>query len=70
MEFISLSNREVVTVILSGKSRDDVLDEIHNKLRDLGEEMRAGKIDIEQYEINRVNCSFDQSLFLLTNILL
>ncbi|CAF4797574.1 unnamed protein product [Rotaria sp. Silwood2] len=45
----------VVSVILSGQSRDDVLDKIHNRLRDLGDEMRTGKIDIEQYEINRVN---------------
>ncbi|CAF2311623.1 unnamed protein product [Rotaria sp. Silwood2] len=43
----------VVSVILSGQSRDDVLDKIHNRLRDLGDEMRTGKIDIEQYEINR-----------------
>jgi hypothetical protein len=42
-------------VILSGQSRDDVLDTIHNRLRDLGDEMRDGKIDIEGYEINRVN---------------
>jgi hypothetical protein len=48
-------NRYVVSVILSGHSRDDVLDKIHNRLRELGDEMRAGKIDIEQYEINRVN---------------
>jgi hypothetical protein len=48
-------DRSVVSVILSGQSRDDVLDTIHNRLRDLGDEMRAGKIDIEQYEINRVN---------------
>jgi len=48
-------NRFVVSVILSGQSRDDVLDIIHNRLRDLGDEMRTGKIDIEQYEINRVN---------------
>ncbi|CAF0773863.1 unnamed protein product [Adineta ricciae] len=43
----------VVSVILSGQSRDDVLDTIHNRLRDLGDEMRAGKIDIAEYEINR-----------------
>ncbi|CAF0895230.1 unnamed protein product [Rotaria sordida] len=43
----------VVSVILSGQSCDDVLDKIHNRLRDLGDEMRAGKIDIEEYEINR-----------------
>ncbi len=48
-------NRDVVTIILSGQSRDDVLDIIHNRLRELGDAMRAGKIDIEQYEINRVN---------------
>ncbi|UJR25876.1 hypothetical protein I4U23_007226 [Adineta vaga] len=43
----------VVSVILSGQSRDDVLDTIHNRLRDLGDEMRTGKIDIAEYEINR-----------------
>lgn len=63
MDLIFLWNRSVVDVILSGGSRDDVLDKIHNSLRDLGENMRAGKIDIEQYEINRVNKSF-HSLFL------
>jgi DNA polymerase alpha subunit A len=44
----------VVSIILSGQSRDDVLETIHNRLRDLGDEMRAGKIDIGEYEINRV----------------
>jgi endonuclease III len=48
--------RYVVSVILSGQSRDDVLDTIHNRLRDLGDEMRTGKIDLETYEINRVRC--------------
>ncbi|CAM4970193.1 unnamed protein product [Rotaria socialis] len=43
----------VVSVILSGQSRDDVLDKIHNRLRDLGDEMRNGKITMEEYEINR-----------------
>lgn len=45
----------MVSVILSGQSRDDVLDKIHNRLRDLGDEMRNGKISMEEYEINRVN---------------
>ena len=63
MDLIFLWNRSVVNVILSGESRDDVLDKIHNQLRDLGDEMRAGKIDIEQYEINRVN-NLCHSLFL------
>jgi hypothetical protein len=48
-------NRFIVSVILSGQSRDDVLDTIHNQLEDLSDEMRIGKIDIEQYEINLVN---------------
>lgn len=43
-----------MSVILSGQSRDDVLDTIHNRLRDLGEEMRTAKIDLDEYEINRV----------------
>ena len=41
-------------MILSGQSRDEVLDTIHNRLRDLGDEMRNGKINLEEYEINRV----------------
>jgi hypothetical protein len=53
--FYIFKKRFVVNAILSGQSRDDVLETIHNRLRDLGDEMRAGKIDIEQYEINRVN---------------
>jgi len=48
-------NRFIVSVILSGQSRDDLLDTIHNQLEDLSDEMRIGKIDIEQYEINLVN---------------
>lgn len=43
----------VVKVILSGQSRDDVLDTIHNRLRDLGEEMRNEQIALLEYEINR-----------------
>ncbi len=53
-DFLFLFNRFVVSIILSGHSRDEVLDTIHNRLRELGDEMRTGKIDIEQYEINRV----------------
>ena len=52
---MTCSTRFVVSVILSGQSRDDVLDTIHTRLLDLGDEMRAGKIDILEYEINRVS---------------
>ncbi|CAF1111491.1 unnamed protein product, partial [Didymodactylos carnosus] len=43
----------VVSIILSGQSRDDVLDTIHNRLRELGEEMSNNLIDIHLYEIVR-----------------
>jgi len=48
-------DRFVISVILSGQSCDDIFDTIDNRLRDLSNEMCAGKFDIEQYEINRVN---------------
>ncbi|KAL4220500.1 DNA polymerase alpha catalytic subunit [Mactra antiquata] len=43
----------VVSTILSGESRESVVETIHNKLSDVGEQVREDKIQIEQYLITK-----------------
>lgn len=44
----------VVSTILSGENREAVVDCIHNKLSEIGEEVRGGKVPLEQYLITKV----------------
>ncbi|OQS00816.1 DNA polymerase alpha catalytic subunit [Thraustotheca clavata] len=44
---------DILDFILSGLSRDDTVDKIHEYLQELAERMRAGKEPIEQYVITK-----------------
>jgi len=47
------TGRFVVDQILSGDSKEDIVDRIHEKVQALAEEMRAGKCPLEQYVITK-----------------
>jgi len=44
-----------VSTILSGETREAVVDLIHNKLSEVGEQVKDGKIPLDQYLITKVN---------------
>lgn len=47
--------RRVLSFILSDKDREEVVNEIHEYLRQVGEEIRKGEVSLEKFIINKVN---------------
>lgn len=50
-----LFDRRVLSFILSDKDREEVVNEIHEYLRQVGEEIRKGEVSLEKFIINKVN---------------
>lgn len=48
-------DRRVLSFILSDKDREEVVNEIHEYLRQVGEEIRKGEVSLEKFIINKVN---------------
>lgn len=49
-----LFDRRVLSFILSDKDREEVVNEIHEYLRQVGEEIRKGEVSLEKFIINKV----------------
>lgn len=49
-----LFDRRVLSFILSDKDREEVVNEIHEYLRRVGEEIRKGEVSLEKFIINKV----------------
>lgn len=49
-----LLDRRVLSFILSDKDREEVVNEIHEYLRRVGEEIRKGEVSLEKFIINKV----------------
>ena len=49
--------RYVLRQILSGEAAEVAVEAIHEYLRNIGEEIRAGKIPLEDFIINKVSAS-------------
>lgn len=49
-----LLDRRVLSFILSDKDREEVVNEIHEYLRQVGEEIRKGEVSLEKFIINKV----------------
>ncbi len=43
---------------MSGAATEQVVSDVHDYLTTLGEDLRAGKVDLEDLIINKVSCCF------------
>jgi len=59
-----------VSTILSGETREAVVDLIHNKLSEVGEQVKDGKIPLDQYLITKVNILDNKRRLLYSGVLL
>lgn len=53
--FAKADIRDVLESILSSKDRDQVVDDIHAKLRIVGEKVRKGEYSLDKFVINKVS---------------
>ena len=59
-----------MSTILSGETREAVVDLIHNKLSEVGEQVKDGKIPLDQYLITKVNILDNKRRLLYSGALL
>ena len=59
-----------MSTILSGETREAVVDLIHNKLSEVGEQVKDGKIPLDQYLITKVNILDNKRKLLYSGVLL
>ena len=59
-----------MSTILSGETREAVVDLIHNKLSEVGEQVKDGKIPLDQYLITKVNILDNKRKLLYSGALL
>ena len=53
-KFLKFFSSFVVSQILSGETKEQILDNIHSKLMEVGENVEEGKIPVELYCITKV----------------
>ena len=59
-----------MSTILSGETREAVVDLIHNKLSEVGEQVKDAKIPLDQYLITKVNILDNKRRLLYSGALL
>ena len=53
----------VVSQILSGESRESIVENIHSKLIEVGQKVKDGEIPVELYQITKVGTWYASKLY-------
>lgn len=54
--FLTVCNRYVLDRILSGEATETVVEQIHDYLVTIGEDVRAGKVKLDEFIVFKVHC--------------